>query len=107
MCPGVIVLICVSLSRTAMQLSPINSYPGYILNSISLVKGIRIQEGSPYSAFYTLGILSWVTFGAAVFPWGTQPPFLSAVPFSGLKAHLPLFLPAVGNPWWSGLGYQW
>ena len=68
---------------------PVNSYPGYILNLIQSVKGVRNQEGSLCMAFYTLGIPSCVTFGMAIFPWGAWPSFLSTVHSFCLKVPQP------------------
>ena len=64
---------------------PIDSYSGYILNPIPLVKGVRIQEGSLHSVFYALSVLSWGTFSMVTFPWGAQAPFFSTVPSLQLK----------------------
>ena len=59
--------MCAIVQESHAALS-INSYPGYILNPVPLVKGIRIQKGSPYLALYTLSIPSWGTFAMAIFP---------------------------------------
>ena len=47
---------------------PIDSYSGYVLDPIPLVKGVGIQEGSLHLAFYTLGVPSWGTFSVVSFP---------------------------------------
>ena len=47
---------------------PIDSYPGYILNPVPSVKGVRIQEGSLCLVFYALGVPSWDTFTGVTFP---------------------------------------
>ena len=59
--------LCAIVQESHAALS-INSYPGYILNPVPLVKGVRIQEGSLCLAFYVLGNLSWGTFSMAIFP---------------------------------------
>ena len=64
-CNGVNVHAIVQESHAAV---PINSYPGYIFNPVPSVKGVMIQEGSLCLAFYALGVPSWGTFGAAIFP---------------------------------------
>ena len=51
-----------------MQLSPLTLTPAAFLILYHLLKGVRIQEGSPCLAFNTLGITSWGTFGTAIFP---------------------------------------
>ena len=40
---------------------PINPYPGYVFDSVPLLEGIRIQEGSLCVTSYALGIPSGVT----------------------------------------------
>ena len=59
---------------------PIDSYSGYVLDPVPLVKWVRIQEGSLHLVFYTLGVLSWGTFGMVAFPWGAKAPFFGAIP---------------------------
>ena len=95
--------LCAIVKENHAALST-NSYPGYILDPIPLVKGVMIQEGSPCLAFYALDILSWGTFNVAVFPSGAQPPLLGTVPSFQFKSASAFFLPAVGNHRWSGLG---
>ena len=45
----------------------VDSYLGYILDSIPLIKGAGIQEGSLCLTFYTLSVLSWGTFVGSPF----------------------------------------
>ena len=99
------VLICAPLSRRAMQLSPLTLTLATFLILYHLFKGVRIQEGSLYSAFYALGVLSWGTFGMAIFPRGPQPPFLSTIPsfqFKGASAFIPASCGQLQMKW-SGL----
>ena len=66
----------------------IDSYSGYVLNPIPLIKGVRIQEGSLYLKFYALGVLSSGIFGGVTFVLGAWAPFFSAVPSFGLNVSL-------------------
>ena len=59
---------------------PTDSHPGYILDPILSVKGVRIQERSLHLASYALGVPSWGTFGVVTFPWGVWAPFFGAIP---------------------------
>ena len=66
----------------------IESYPGYILNPVPLIKGVGIQEGSLCLAFYTLGVLSWTpSVGSPLFE---EPglPSLAPSPLFGLNVIL-------------------
>ena len=45
-----------------------DSYFGYVLDPVPLVKGVGIQEGSLCLVFYALGVLSWGTFSMVAFP---------------------------------------
>ena len=72
-CNGVDLCAIVQESQAALP------YSGYILNPLPMVKGVSIQEGSLYLAFYTWGVPSWGTFGMVTFPWGAWGPFFGAV----------------------------
>ena len=43
---GVMLFICVLLSKESHVALPINPYPGYIFDPMPLVEGIETQEGS-------------------------------------------------------------
>ena len=93
---GVNLCAIIQKSHTAL---PIYPYPGYIFNPIPSAKGIRIQEGSLCLASYTLGTLSWSTFGVAAFPQGVQVPSLVPSPLFILNVTLfwmPLLVDSFG-----------
>ena len=73
-----------------MHLLPIDSYPGYVLDPIPSVKGVRIQEReSVFGILCTLGAPSWGTFGGVTLLCGAQVSLLWCCPlFSGLNASL-------------------
>ena len=87
---------------------PIDFYSGHILDPLPTVKGPGIQEGSLHLAFYSLGVMSWGTFGMVTFPWGAQAHFFSAVPslqFKGESSIHPINSGQLQVKW-SGL-LQW
>ena len=71
--------LCATVHESHAAL-PIDSYSGYILDPVSSVKGVQIQEGSLHSVFYALGIPSWGTFTVATFPGGVWAPFFGVIP---------------------------
>ena len=66
-CNGVNLCTIVQVSHAALSINP---YPGYVLDPVPSIKGVRIQEGSLHLAIYALGVLSWGTFSMAIFPCG-------------------------------------
>ena len=71
--------LCTVIKEGYAALS-INLYLGYIFDPIPLVEGIGIQEGRLCAMPYALGIPSGGTFGLAIFTWGVQALFSSAIP---------------------------
>ena len=65
---------------------PVDSYSCYILDPISSVKGVQIQEGSLCLAFYAWSVSSWGTFGVTTFLEGLGLPSLVPFPLSSLQA---------------------
>ena len=88
---------------------PIDSHPGYILDPVPLVKGVRIQEGSLHLASFTLGVSSWGTFGMVTFPWAAWAPFFGAIPSFWFKGKSVLDPNISGQLQikWSGLLQWW
>ena len=81
-------------SHTAI---PVDSYSGYVLDSVPMGKGINIQEGSLGMVFYTQVVPPWGAFRVVAFSGGLGLPSLVPSPPSGLKVSPPQFLPAMGN----------
>ena len=101
---GIMVLICMSLSRRAMQLSPLTftlatfSIPYHQLKGSGFKKGVCAWHFTPWTSCPKAPSV-WLSFLE-----GLGLPSLVPTPLSSLKVHLPSFLPAMGNCGWSGLG---
>ena len=74
------VLICVQLSKRAMQLSLLTLTLAMFSIPYHWLKGLGFKKGVLFLAFYAWSVLSWDTFGMVAFPWGALAPFFSATP---------------------------
>ena len=106
MYPGMMVLICVPLSRRSMQLSPVTLTLARFSILYHWLKGSGFKKGVCAHHF-----MPWVSHPGAPLAWLSfleelSLPSLVPSPWSKLKVHLPSFLPALGNCRLSGLGYH-
>ena len=77
---------------------PIDLQLGYILDPITMLKGIRIQEGS--ALFYALGASSWGVWVWSLSTEGPRLPSLAPSPRS-LTVYLLSMLLLMGSHGWS------
>ena len=87
-----------------MQFTALMAHPSWSARIRQWLKGSGFKKGVCAQHF-----MPWVSHPWAPLAWpsfleGLSLPSLVPSPLSGLKVHLPLFLPAMGNCRWSGLG---